>query len=110
MGGAAAFPGFLGGRSLPRAQVVMPCRLSWPGVDVVALIRNLSPAGVGLTLSEHTKLDMKERTRLHLLNKITLQVVPVHARQEPGELLAGFKVAAIEEGAQEWEALLHNEK
>ncbi len=99
--------GSFSGRSLPRAQVVMPCRLSWPGVDVIALITNLSPAGVGLSLSEDIKLEMKEKARLDLPNGITLQVVPVHARQEPRRLVAGFKVATIERGAQEWEALLH---
>lgn len=84
----------------------MPCRLSWPGVEQAALIRNLSPAGVGLSLSENTNLEMKKTTHLHLFNQITLQVVPVHARHEPGRLVAGFKVASIERGAKEWNDLL----
>jgi len=84
----------------------MPCRLSWPGVDVIALITNLSPAGLALSLSENTKLAMKEKARIDLPNGITLQVVPVHARQEPRRLVAGFKVATIERGVQQWNDLL----
>ena len=39
------------GRSVPRVQVVMSCRLSWPGVEVVALTRDFSPTGLALSLS-----------------------------------------------------------
>jgi len=98
--------GSFSGRSIPRAQVVMPCRLSWAGVEASAIIRDLSPAGLALSLSETTPLNMKEKAQLHLRNRITLQVVLVHARHEPGRLVAGFKVATIEEGAQEWSDLV----
>ena len=98
--------GSFSGRSIPRAQVVMPCRLSWAGVEASAIIRDLTPAGLGLSLSEAIPLKMKEKAQLHLRDRITLQVVPVHARHEPGRLVAGFKVATIEKGAQEWNDLV----
>ena len=98
--------GSFSGRSLPRAPVVMPCRLSWAGVDALAITRNLSPTGLALSLSETIPLKMKEKAQIHLHNRITLQVVPVHARHEPGRLVAGFKVATIEKGAQEWNDLV----
>ena len=98
--------GSFSGRSLPRAPVVMPCRLSWAGVDALAITRNLSPSGLALSLSETIPLKMKEKAQIHLHNRITLQVVPVHARHEPGRLVAGFKVATIEKGAQEWNDLV----
>src|SRR5438093_12110022 len=98
--------GSFSGRSISRAQVVMPCRLSWAGVDASAIIRDLSPAGLGLSLSETTPLKMKEKVHLHLRDRITLQVVPVHAHHEPGRLVAGFKVATIEKGREEWNSLV----
>jgi len=49
---------------------------------------------------------MKEQARIHLQNRITLQAIPVHTRHEPGKLVAGFKVATIEQGAQEWNILV----
>ena len=94
------------GRSVRRVQVVMSCRLSWPGVEVVALTRDLSPTGLALSLSETTALTMKEKARIHLQNRITLQAIPVHTRHEPGKLVAGFKVATFEQGAQEWNDLV----
>src|SRR5438552_16646121 len=84
------------GRSVRRVQVVMSCRLSWPGVEVVALTRDLSPTGLALSLSDASALTMKEQARIHLQNRITLQAIPVHTRHEPGKLVAGFKVATIE--------------
>jgi len=102
--------GSFSGRSLPRAPVVMPCRLSWAGVDTSAIIRDLSPAGLGLSLSEtiplNIPLKMKEKAHLHLRDRITLQVVPVHAHHEPGRLVAGFKVVTIEKGTEEWNSLV----
>ena len=94
------------GRSVPRVQVVMSCRLSWSGVEVVALTRDLSPTGLALSLSDASALTMKEQARIHLQNRITLQAIPVHTRHEPGKLVAGFKVATIEQGAQEWNILV----
>ena len=94
------------GRSVRRVPVVMSCRLSWPGVEVVAFTRDLSPTGLAVSLSETSALTMKEAARIHLQNRITLQAVPVYARQEPGRLVAGFKVAKIERGAQEWSDLV----
>jgi len=84
----------------------MPCRLSWAGVDAFAITRNLSPTGLALSLAETTPLKMEVKAQIHLHNQITLQVVPVYARREPGRLVAGFKVATIEEGAKEWNDLV----
>ena len=94
------------GRSVPRVRVVMPCRLSWPGGELFALTKDLCLTGLALSLSETTALTMKEQARIHLQNRITLQAFPVHARHEPGRLVAGFKVATIEQGAQEWNDLV----
>ena len=96
----------LSGRSSPRAQVTMPCRVSWPGVEVVALTRDLSPEGLAVSLSDDAALEGKEKVHIYLHERIALQAVPVHSRREPGRLVAGFKVHRIKQGAREWNQLI----
>ena len=72
-----------------------------------ALTRDLSYSGIALSLSDDTELNFEEKAHLHFSNQITLEVVAVHARREPTRLVAGFKVATIEAGAEQWKGLIH---
>ena len=94
------------GRALPRTRVVMLCRLSWPGSHIVAHTRDFSDSGVALFLPEDTDLNLREKAHLHMANQITLQLIVVHKRREPARLVAGFQIAAIEEGAEQWNDLI----
>jgi hypothetical protein len=81
-------------------------RLSWPGSHIVAHTRDVSDSGVALFLPEDTDLNLRETAHLHMANQITLQLIVVHKRREPARLVAGFQIAAIEEGAEQWNDLI----
>ena len=106
MGGVALLGKSLEGRALPRTRVVMLCRLSWPGGHIVVHTRDLSDSGIALFLPEDTDLNLRETAHLHMANHITLQLIVVHTRREPGRLVGGFQIAAIEEGAEQWKDLI----
>jgi hypothetical protein len=76
-------------------------------LEVSALTRDLSHAGLALYMPTNTELTMKGKAHIHLLhNLITLQVVPVHSRQEPEGLVIEFKIGGIARGEKDWKSLL----
>jgi uncharacterized lipoprotein YbaY len=86
----------------------MPCRLSWSGVDIIALTRDVSHGGMALSLSDNTEgtIRIREKGHLHISKQITLQLVAIHLRREPARLVAGFQIVTIEEGAEQWKDLV----
>jgi hypothetical protein len=87
----------------------MPCRLVGPALDVSATTTNLSTDGIAVLLPKGIKLKMQESVFISLAGEIVLVVTPryrrIHFRGETEDTIVGFKVDAIERGADQWKSL-----
>lgn len=94
-------------RRYPRVQVILPCRVSWPGHEGYGTTRDLSVSGIGVTLPPSCKVRMQDQASIHLPGGIGLGVHPVYCRQESRSCIVGFEVENIHQGELEWQHLIH---
>ena len=97
-------PGDLFGRSNARLRILMPCMVSWQGQRVSGTVRDLSHNGIAVMLPGITEVATEEAL-IQVPDGIMLRVRPVHVQQRAEMNLTGFKIQAIEKGAEQWKRL-----
>jgi len=92
------------GRSDPRLRILMPCLVSWQDQRVSGTVRDLSHNGIAVMLPGITEVATEEAL-IQVPDGIMLRVRLVHTQHRAEMNLTGFKIQAIEKGAEQWKRL-----